>query len=396
MGISKQLRVDMVHGSWIRKMFDEGLRLKAIHGAANVFDFTLGNPYVDPPPEFLTALKRAAAEERHGIHAYMQNCGFPEVRAKVAAELSAELGFGFTAGSVVMTVGAAGALNVLLKSLLDPGDEVVLVAPFFPEYAFYIRNHSGVAVVSTADDTFLPDLEDLDRKIGPHTRAMILNSPCNPSGRVVTPEVLSGLGDLLRRKSAENGRTIYLLSDEPYRRLLFDGRTYPSPFGHYAHTILATSHSKDLSLAGERIGYLAIGPECEDAADIFAAATFCNRTLGYVNAPALMQRVLLYMDSYQPNVAIYQRKRDRLFEVLTGMGYEIIKPEGTFFMFPKSPIPDDPKWVEVLARERVLVTPGTGFAFPGYFRISFAVDDTVIEGSFPGFERALKSVRQSA
>lgn len=393
MSISQQLREDMVHGSWIRKMFEEGLRLKAIHGTDNVCDFTLGNPYVDPPPEFFAALEKVVHEERHGIHAYMQNSGFPEVRARVAADLAAELDVPFLPAHVVMTVGAAGALNVLLKSMLDPGDEVVLVAPFFPEYAFYIRNHGGTPVVSRADATFLPDLADLDRLIGPRTRAMILNSPCNPSGRMVTADVLQGLGDLLRRKSAENGRTIYLLSDEPYRKLIFDGRKFPSPFHHYEHTILATSHSKDLSLAGERIGYLAIGPDCEDAGDLFAAATFCTRTLGYVNAPAIMQRVLLHLGPYQPNVPIYQRKRDRLYQALTAMGYDIVKPEGTFFMFPKSPLPDDTKWLEVLAAERVLVTPGTGFAFPGYFRISFAVDDAVIERSLPGFERALKSLR---
>ena len=393
MSISRQLKDDMVHGSWIRKMFEEGLRLKAIHGADNVYDFTLGNPYVDPPPEFHAALERVVHEERHGIHAYMQNSGFPEVRARVAAELAAELDVPFEAARVVMTIGAAGALNILLKSVLDPEDEVVLVAPFFPEYAFYIRNHGGTPVVSKADATFLPNLEDLDRRIGPRTRAMILNSPCNPSGRMVTAEVLKGLGDLLRRKSAENGRTIYLFSDEPYRRLLFDGRTFPTPFHFYEHTILATSHSKDLSLAGERIGYLAIGPNCEDASDIFAATTFCNRTLGYVNAPAIMQRVLLYLGTYQTNVPVYQRKRDRLYEALTAMGYDIVKPEGTFFMFPRSPLPDDTKWLDVLAAEHVLVTPGAGFAFPGYFRISFAVDDAVIERALPGFERALKSVR---
>lgn len=393
MSISRQLREDMVHGSWIRKMFEEGLRLKAIHGAENVFDFTLGNPYVDPPPQFLEALEKVVHEERRGVHAYMQNSGFPEVRARVAADLAAELDVPFGPGSVVMTVGAAGALNVLLKSLLDPGDEVVVIAPYFPEYAFYIRNHQGVAVVSKADSTFLPDLADLDRCIGPRTRALILNSPCNPSGRMVTAEVLAGLGELLLRKSSRYGQAIYLLSDEPYRRLLFDDRVYPSPFRHYPNTILATSHSKDLSLAGERIGYLAIGPQCESAAELFAAATFCNRTLGYVNAPAIMQRVLLHLGAYPTNVPVYQRKRDRLYEVLTAMGYEIVKPEGTFFMFPKSPIPNDIEWLEVLAHERVLVTPGTGYAFPGYFRISFAVDDDVIERSFPGFERALKSVR---
>jgi aspartate aminotransferase len=393
MAISELVREAMGRGSWIRRMFEEGLRLKALHGAGNVLDFTLGNPYVDPPADFLEALHAVVADERHGVHSYMQNSGFPATRARVARDLAAEVDLPFSAESVVMTVGAAGALNVALKSLLDPGDEVVLIAPYFAEYGFYIPNHGGVKVVSRAGPDFLPDLDDLDRKLGPKTKALLINSPCNPTGRLIPAEVLARLGDLLRARSAQHGRTIYLLSDEPYRRLLFDGLTFPSPFRFYDHTLMAMSHSKDLSLAGERIGYLAISPRCEGAADLFNAATFCNRILGYVNAPALMQRMLAVIRCVEPDVEPYRRKRDRLYGALAGMGYDVVKPDGTFFMFPKSPIPDDVAFVNTLAARLVLVTPGSGFEAPGYFRIAFCVDDEVIERALPQFEAALKDVR---
>lgn len=393
MSISKQISQDMVRGSWIRRMFEEGLRLKAEHGASAVFDFTLGNPYVEPPAEFFDALKEVVRNDHPGTHAYMPNSGYPATRRRVATDLAENLGLPFDENHIVMTVGAAGALNVALKSLLDQGDEVVVVAPYFPEYSFYIANHKGVKITSFADDSFLPSIEDLEKRIGPATRALILCSPCNPSGRLIPDEVLAGVGELLRRKSAQNGRTIYLLSDEPYRRLVFDGKVHASPALHYEETLIGMSHSKDLSLAGERIGYLAISPRCREASDIFAAATFANRVLGYVNAPALMQRVLQVIQSFEPPVAVYQRKRDILYNGLSGMGYDVVKPEGTFFMFPRSPLSDDQEFVKVLRRHLVLVTPGSGFEFPGYFRISFAVDDDVIERSLPAFRLAIEEVR---
>ena len=394
MGISTQIKEQMTRGSWIRRMFEEGLRLKKQHGAENVFDFTLGNPYTDPPPEFREALLKAVACEGRMCHAYMQNAGFPETRARVARDLAAEVDLPFTAEHIVMSVGAAGALNVTLKSILDPGDEVVLIAPYFAEYTFYIANHGGVKVVSRSTPDFLPDLADLELKIGPRTKSVLINSPCNPSGRLIPGPLLAELGDLLRNKSAQYGRTIFLLSDEPYRRLIYDGLTFPSPFRYYENTVMGMSHSKDLSLAGERIGYLAISPRCPDAADLFNAATFCTRTLGFVNAPALMQRVLQLITRIHPDVEVYRKKRDRLYAELTRMGYHVVKPDGTFFMFPRSPIPDDIEWVKLLAQRLVLVTPGSGFECPGHFRISFCVDDPVIEGALPRFEEALRSVKR--
>ncbi len=374
-------------------MFEEGLRLAREHGAENVLDFTLGNPYLNPPPEFLAALAEVVAEEKPKIHGYMQNAGFPETRARVASNLAVELGLPFTSDHVVMTCGAAGALNVIIKSILEPGDEVIVIAPYFVEYGFYIHNHGGVKVVSPADADFLPDLADLEQRIGPKTRAVLTNSPCNPSGRLITADVFARMGDLLRRKSEQYGRTIYLLSDEPYRRLLFDGLRFESPFEHYEATLLATSHSKDLALAGERIGYLAVSPHCIDAQELVSAMTFVNRTLGFINAPAIMQRVLARIEHYEVDVATYQRKRDRLYDALIGMGYEVRRPDGTFFMFPKSPLPDDIAFIQLLKSKLLLVSPGAGFECPGYFRISFCVDDPVIERALPRFAEAIADVR---
>ena len=374
-------------------MFEEGIRLKREHGDDNVFDFTLGNPYLNPPPEFLDALKAVVAEEQPKIHGYMQNSGFPETRDHVAAELSRDLNLPFTRDHVIMTCGAAGALNVILKSVLEPGDEVIVFAPYFVEYAFYIHNHGGVKVVSPADARFLPDLADLERRITARTRVVLVNSPCNPSGRLIPADILARIGDLLRRKSTEFGRTIYLVSDEPYRRLLFDGLQFESPMNHYASTLLAMSHSKDLALAGERIGFLAISPQCNDVLDLFSAMTFVNRTLGFINAPALMQRVLTRIDRFSVDVATYQRKRDLLYDALVEMGYEVNRPDGTFYMFPKSPLADDIAFIRLLQSKLVLVSPGTGFECPGYFRISFCVDDPVIERALPRFASAIAEVR---
>jgi len=374
-------------------MFEEGIRLKKEHGDENVFDLTLGNPYLDPPPEFHAALRRVVKDERPGVHVYMQNSGYPETREKVASDLRHETGLPFSMDHIVMTVGAAGALNVILKSIIEPGDEIILISPFFCEYTFYVDNHNGVKVVSPSTPDFLPDLDDIESRIGPKTRAVLINSPANPTGRLIPPSVLEGLAELLRRKSTQLHRTIYLVSDEPYKHLVFDGLEFESPLVHYDNTLMAMSHSKDLSLAGERIGYLAINPKCENAADIFNAAVFLNRTLGYINAPALMQRMLTVLERIKPDIDVYQRKRDMLYDSLVSMGYEIVKPEGTFYMFPRSPVPNDLEFIRTLQDRLVLVSPGAGFECPGYFRISFCVDDSVIEGALPKFGDAISSVR---
>jgi aspartate aminotransferase len=392
MSMSSIVRDQIAHGSWIRKMFEVGRELKRIHGEGNVFDFTLGNPFVEPPPEFLAALRAVVDEEPGGIHRYMPNSGFPAARRRVAADLAAETGLPFTENHVVMTVGAAGALNVFLKSVLEPGDEVVVIAPYFVEYAFYIHNHGGTKVVSRVGPDFLPDLADLERRIGPRTRAVLVNSPCNPSGRLIDAGTLAAIGELLRHKAAAAGHPIYLVSDEPYRRLLYDGLEFASPLPFHDDSVIAMSHSKDYAIAGERIGFLAISPRCRDAADLFDAATFLNRTLGFINAPALMQRVIEKVGvRCRPDLAPYQRKRDRLLAALTAMGYEVPRPDGTFYLFPKSPVPDDLEFLRVLQEKRVLVSPGVGFEYPGHFRICYCVDDGVIERSLPLFEEAIRA-----
>jgi aspartate aminotransferase len=385
---SDQMQIDIGRGSWIRRMFEEGIELKKIHGNDKVFDFTLGSPCVDPPPQFQKALMEVAADMTPGMHTYMQNPGYPATRTAVAARLAAETGLPFTMDNLIMTVGAAGASNVFLRSVLNPGDEVIVIAPFFPEYTFYIANQRGTQVISRATEDCLPDLDDLASRLTDRTRVLMLNSPCNPTGRMIPAEILKEIGLLLKAHSEKIGRPVFMLSDEPYRNLLFDGLKYASPSDYYDDTIIVTSFSKSISLAGERIGYMAISPRCKGAAKVFEACAFNTRTLGFVNAPALMQRVMARIETWESNVPVYQAKRDLMYNGLSEIGYTIPKPEGTFFMFPRSPIADDPKFVMMLKDELVLVTPGSGFSAPGFFRISFACPDEVIKGSMPGFKRA--------
>lgn len=392
MPISKKISESLTRSSWIRKMFETGLVLKQKYGEENVYDFSLGNPDLKSPSEFSTALLREASKTGNTLHGYMPNAGYPETRRCIAAMLARESGLPFTEEHVIMTCGAAGALNVILKSILDPGDEVVVIAPYFAEYNFYIDNHQGVRVISESGDDLLPDLRDLARKLTPRTKAVIINTPNNPSGRVYSEKLLMELGALLQKKSTEFGQPIYLLADEPYKKIIFDGGEYHSPLRFYRSTILATSFSKDLSIAGERIGYLAVSPLIEDADTIINAATFCNRILGYINAPALMQRVVKQVLDAEVEVAVYQKRRDLICAALTSIGYELIKPEGTFYVFPKSPLPDDVAFVQALQKHLILTTPGSGFQRPGYFRIALCVPEKTIEKSIPGFEQTYHEV----
>jgi aspartate aminotransferase len=390
MPISRCLIESMSRSSWIRKMFEVGIDLKRKHGFDRVFDFSLGNPDLPSPPEFDQALIREASITGDSIHGYMPNAGFPETRRAVAEMLARNSGLPFDENHVIMTCGAAGAINVFLKSILDPGDEVIVIAPYFAEYNFYIDNHQGVKVISNSNRELLPDLDDLEQKISGRTKIVILNSPNNPSGRVYSEVMLKNIGSLLQQCSRTNGRPIYLLVDEPYKKIIFDNRAYVSPLRFYRNTVLATSFSKDLSLAGERIGFLAVSPLIEDARDIINAATFCNRILGYINAPALMQRVIKEVLDAHVAVEIYQQRRDIMYAGLTEIGYEVIKPEGTFYIFPRTPIPDDITFVQALQEKLILTTPGSGFQYPGYFRISLCVPEDVIYRSFDGFTQTFK------
>ncbi len=388
MGISEKVASYLEKGSWIRKMFEEGARLKAKLGEQNVYDFSLGNPPEEPPKEFLECVRSLL--ERPGIHRYMPNAGFQEVREAVAKTVASESGLPVKAEQVVMTVGAGGALNVALKALLDPGEEVIIVAPFFVEYRFYVDNHGGSSVVVNSSKDFSLDLEAIERAINPRTKALLLNSPNNPTGVVYSEQQIKALGELLRERGKDLGRDIYLLSDEPYRRLLYDGVAFPHVFKYVDNAVIATSHSKDLALAGERIGYLVASPRCADLDRLMAAMVFANRTLGFVNAPALMQLAVASLQNVSIDVASYQRRRDRLYGLLTDLGFETVKPQGAFYLFPRSPIANDVSFVQEAQRRCILVAPGTGFGWPGHFRIAYSVPMEVIERSVPAWEALAK------
>ena len=390
MAVSRKLQQQMVEGGWIRKMFEDGIALKKKYGESNVFDLSLGNPVVEPPEEFLQDLLRWVDDPRPGMHRYMPNAGYPETRAAVAAHLSSGSGLPFTPNEIVMTCGAAGAINVVLKTIVETGDEVIIFAPFFVEYVYYIDNHQGVSKIVPTDDQFIPDLRLLEDNITPKTRAVLLNSPNNPTGVVYGHSILKGIGDLLGVKEHQYGTEIFLISDEVYRRLVYDGVECPYVFQYHPRTIVATSFSKDLAVPGERIGYIAVNPEYDGRGELINGLVFCNRVLGFVNAPALMQHVVRGLQDVSVDVGQYVRKRDLLYNGLVEMGYSMAKPTGAFYIFPRSPIEDDVAFVKELQKHNVLVVPGKGFGAPGYFRISYCVEDWVIEGSLAGFRAAAK------
>lgn len=390
MPVSRRVAESMKGSSWIRKMFEEGARLKAEVGADRVFDFSLGNPILEPPPEVKAALRGALDDPAPGLHRYMPNAGFPAVRSAVAEFLSRDHGVPFSADRVLMCVGAGGGLNVVLKSILDPGDEVVVLAPYFPEYPFYVDNHGGRMVAVPTGPGFQPDLAALEKALTPRTAAVLVNSPNNPSGAVYPQGTLDALGALLRRHGERTGRVVHLVSDEPYRRILFDGREPASVFRSSDAAVLVTSHSKDLALPGERIGMVAVGPSCPDGPGLMAAFTFANRILGFVNAPALMQRAVAGLQGRSVDPGIYQATRDRLCGALAAMGYAFERPGGAFYLFPRAPGGDDVAFVRRLLEERVLVVPGSGFGTPGHFRISYCVTDREIDGALEGFAKAIR------
>lgn len=374
-------------------MFEEGARLKKIHGADKVFDFSLGNPNVPPPPSVKRALLQVIENGPGTLHSYMPNAGLPETRETLAAYLTREHGVPITADHIIMTCGAAGALNVILKALLDPGDEVVVPAPFFVEYGFYAENHGGVLrTVPTASD-FSLDLEALEAAVGLKTKVVLINSPNNPTGQVYSAADLKALGDLLRGKSRAVGHPIYLVSDEPYRKIVYTAEKPPSIFQCYENALIATSFSKDLSLPGERIGYLVLHPQADDQAAVQGALVLANRILGFVNAPALMQWILPDLLEESVDVALYRAKRDALYAGLKQAGYECFEPPGAFYLFPKSPLPDDVAFVRLLVEEKILAVPGSGFGGPGYFRLAYCVADETIERALPGFVRAMDKAR---
>ncbi|MBI4286534.1 MAG: pyridoxal phosphate-dependent aminotransferase [Chloroflexi bacterium] len=395
MSVPDKIRKGIASGSLIRRAFEEGILLKQRYGEANIFDLSLGNPVMEPPAAFVRELQRLASSPQPGLHRYMPNAGYAETRAAVAANIASETGLNFTLNEIVMTCGAAGALNVVLKTIVDDGDEVILFAPYFAEYVHYIAHCNGVARIVPTDDQFRPDLTALEAAINARTKAVIINSPNNPTGAVYDEGVVRRIGELLRRKESELGTEIYLISDEAYRKIIFDGFKYPPIWPHHAQSIVVTSHSKDLALPGERIGYIAIHPDCRQKGELLDGFIYCNRTLGFVNAPALMQHIVRNLQNVTVDVNEYQRKRDFLYRNLTEMGYSLVKPQGAFYIFPKSPLADDLAFVKELQQQwQVLTVPGSGFGLPGYFRISYCVDDRTLEGSLNGFRKAAQKYKR--
>jgi aspartate aminotransferase len=391
MAISEKIRHQIEASSWIRKMFEAGNALKARYGADKVCDFSLGNPNIEPPERFTAVLRGLVHEEVRGTHRYMPNGGYPEVRAAVADFVSGEQQVDLRGEHVILTCGAGGALNVALKTIINPGDTVLTSTPYFVEYGTYADNHGGKLETVPGREDFDIDIEELGSRITSKTVAVIINSPNNPSGYIYPEQTIEKLGRLLRQKSIDTGRTIYLISDEPYRKIVYDGERVPPVFPFYENSIIVSSYSKDLSIPGERIGWLAVHPKAEDVEELTNGFVLCNRTLGYVNAPALMQRAVQQLQGYSVDVGVYQRKRDLLCRMLARIEYEFIKPKGTFYLFPVAPGGDDREFVRLLQEQLVLTVPGTGFGSPGYFRIAFCVDDEVIERSKEGFERAFRA-----
>ncbi len=390
MAVALKIKEAMERSSWVRKMFETGASMKAEFGAENVFDFSIGNPNVPPPEEFQKALQAVTLLSEENKHGYMPNAGYPHVRTRVADFISGEQNFSITADSIIMTCGAGGGLNVALKTVLNPGDKVLVSTPYFVEYGFYVDNHGGTLETVPCGPGFDLDLSALAEKIDEKTAAVIINSPNNPSGKIYSEETIRELGILLKKESQRTGRTIYLISDEPYRKIVFENEKVPGIFEYYENSFIVTSYSKDLSLPGERIGWLAIHPDADDINALINGAVLCNRILGYVNAPGIMQRIVGELQGISVDIGEYRRKRDLLSGGLKSLGYDFILPGGTFYLFPLAPGGDDLEVVKILQDEKILAVPGRGFGMPGYFRLSFCVDDRVIENSLEGFERAMK------
>ncbi len=394
--ISEKMVSYVNNSSAIRAMFEEGKRLAAIYGAENVYDFSLGNPNLPAPQEVKEAIHQILEEEDPVlVHGYMGNSGYDDVREAVAASLNRRFGTSFAGEHIVMTVGAAGGMNVIMKTLLNPGDEVLAFAPYFGEYRAYVTNYDSVLkVVPPNTEDFQPDLLEFERRITPKTKAVIVNTPNNPTGVVYSEETIRGLADILRRKQQEYGTVIYLISDEPYRELVYDGNEVPYLTNYYENTIVGYSFSKSLSLPGERIGYLVLPPSLEDGEAIRSAANVATRILGYVNAPSLFQRVIMRCLDAQVDVDYYNRNRETLYEGLSKVGLTCIKPQGAFYLFVKSPLEDEKEFCEAAKRHNLLLVPGSSFDCPGYVRLAYCVSYEMIERSLPHFAELMEEIRE--
>lgn len=387
--ISEKMKPFVQNNSAVRMMFEEGNRLRGIYGPDKVYDFSLGNPSV-PAPECVkeAIIELVNEEEPTLLHGYMSNAGFEDVRQTIAESLNRRFGTSFAAKNLIMTVGAASGLNVILKTLLNPGEEVVVFAPYFLEYSNYIRNYDGKIVeVSPDTATFQPNLAELEQKITANTKAVIVNTPHNPTGVVYSEETIKKLASILEQKQKEFGSMIYLISDEPYRELAYDGVEVPYLTKYYANTIVGYSYSKSLSLPGERIGYLVIPDEVDGSEEMITAATIANRILGSVNAPSLIQKVIKKCVDAEVDVAAYDKNRIALYEGLKECGFECIKPQGAFYLFVKSPVENEKEFCETAKKYNILMVPGSSFACPGYVRLAYCVSYATIINSLPEFKK---------
>ncbi len=391
--ISKKISESMKGSSWIRAMFEEGERLKKLYGSENIFDFTLGNPITEPPKALKKELVRLITSEKRGMHRYMSNSGYEDVREEIASFHKARTGLAFTKDHIIMTVGSAGGLNVILKAILDPGDEVIVLNPYFVEFKFYIENHGGIMRLVETKEDFHIDLEEIKNAITDKTKAIIINSPNNPTGAIYSEDELKSLASLLKQYTSDKKR-IFVISDEAYRKIIYDGVKFPDIFNIYEDTVAIISHSKDLALPGERIGYIAISPRIEDVQPLIDAAIFANRTLGFINAPAIMQRLVKGFQKNSVDIEDYQKKRDLIYNILIDSGYETVKPLGAFYIFPKSPIEDDIEFIRYLQKYHILAVPGTGFGRKGYFRLAYCIEMDAIERSAPYFKEAMKDIKK--
>lgn len=393
--ISKKMQAQVQGSSIIRAMFEEGKKLAAIHGAENVFDFSIGNPNVEAPDEVKKAIVDILnTEDAMTVHGYMNNSGYEDVREAIAKSINGKFGTSFGFKNILMTVGAAGGINVIFKTLLNPGDEVVVFAPFFGEYRAYADNFDAkLVIVSPNTVDFQPNLEEFKEKITANTKAVIVNSPNNPTGVIYSEETIKKLSGILEEKQKEFGSDIYIISDEPYRELAYDNVQVPYLTKYYANTIVGYSYSKSLSLPGERIGYLVIPSEVADFENVVAAANIANRILGFVNAPSLIQRVIARCLDAKVDVETYNRNRELLYNNLSSYGYECIKPEGAFYLFVKSPIADDKEFCNKAKDKNILLVPGSAFGCPGYVRIAYCVAYKTIEKALPSFKALIDELK---
>ncbi len=385
MFISDQMKGYSEKSSWIRKMFEEGAGLKKEFGADNVYDFSLGNPDVPPREEVLASIERLVREMSHG---YMPNAGYPQVRQCIADFVSREYDVKITGDDIVMTCGAGGAMNVVLRSILNPGDEVIALAPYFVEYGFYAENFGGKLAVVRCGDDFMPEPSNIRKAITKNTKAIIVNSPNNPTGRIYPQTVFDDLKELLGEYPQ-----ILLISDEPYRRIVYDGARLPSVLATVPNSVIVTSASKDLSLPGQRIGYIAVNPLIKDKEELMSTLIMANRILGFVNAPAIMQMVMAECIDMNIDIVNYRKRRDLITGVMDDAGLTYAKPEGAFYLFVKSPVDDDVAFCRALTGEKILAVPGTGFGWPGYVRFAYCTSENAITGMAPGLKRVVQKLK---